>query len=122
VILNTALTTAKGLLNPILSGLNNNLVTPLGTAISGLAALNVNVQTTSNGSFTETAAQLELLGGTVSTINLANATVGPNAGPNAVPIVNPASAGLAGGIALLIGGAWFIAYRARRRTAALPVA
>lgn len=118
----TALSVAQGIINPILSGLNNNLVTPLGTAISGLAALNVNVQTTSNGSFTETAAQLELLGGTVSTINLANATVGPNAGPNAVPIVNPASAGLAGGIALLIGGAWFIAYRARRRTAALPVA
>jgi len=122
VTLAAALATAQGIVNPILSGLNTTLVGPLGTAISGLAALNVNVQTTSNGSFTETAAQLELLGGTAATINLANATVGPNAGPNAVPIVNPASAGLAGGIALLIGGAWFIAYRARRRTAALPVA
>lgn len=118
-----AITTAKGVIDPILTGLTGTLAGPLGTAIDALAQLDANVQTHgSNGSFTETALQLGLgSNGSIATVSLANATVGPNAGPLAVPLINPHSAGIAGGLGLLGFGAWAIAalWSRRRRHAAL---
>src|SRR5699024_9885969 len=72
--------TAKGLLNPILDGLTGALAGPLGEAVDALAQLNVNKQTNHpDGSFTQTALEVGLLpAGSAVSVQLANATVGPN--------------------------------------------
>ncbi|GAA4192837.1 hypothetical protein GCM10022288_25720 [Gryllotalpicola kribbensis] len=116
-VLAPAIATAQAVINPILSGLTGTLEGPLGAAITALAQLAVNVQThNSDGSFTETALRVGVgPNGSLASVDLANATVGPNAGPVAVPLINPSSAGIAGGVALLGGGAWFLAGLLRRR-------
>lgn len=51
-------------------------------ALADLVSLRTNVQSVADdGSFTQTALRVEVLGGDVATIDLANATVGPNAIP-----------------------------------------
>ncbi|WP_022883188.1 PVV-CTERM domain-containing choice-of-anchor G protein [Gryllotalpicola ginsengisoli] len=116
-VLSAAIATAQAVVNPILSGLTDTLEGPLGAAITALAQLAVNVQThNSDGSFTETALRVGVgPNGSLASVDLASATVGPNAGPVAVPLINPSSAGIAGGVALLGGGAWFLAGLLRRR-------
>jgi len=72
-------------------------------------------------SFTETALQVGLgPDGSLATVGLATATVGPNGGLEAVPVVNAESAGIAGGalaLGLAVLGAALIR---RRRTAQVP--
>ncbi|GAA4166517.1 hypothetical protein GCM10022286_31280 [Gryllotalpicola daejeonensis] len=122
--LSTALTTAKAAINPLLSALSTNVVAPLSTALTAVAQLKVNVQTHhTDGSFTETALQVGLgPDGSLGQVNLANATVGPNGGLVAVPVVNSASAGIAGG-ALAAGLAIVCAtVLARRRNALVQTA
>ncbi|GAA4187541.1 hypothetical protein GCM10022288_12670 [Gryllotalpicola kribbensis] len=117
--LTAAISTAKATITPLLSGLTANLVAPLSTALTAAAQLKVNVQTHhEDGSFTETALQLGLGPNcSLGQVNLANATVGPNGGLVAVPVVNSASAGIAGGALALglaiVGGTML----ARRRSA-----
>lgn len=100
LVLGTALSTATAVINPLLSGLPSALVTPLGTALGELVQLNVNVQRNgSDGSFTQTALQVGLLSsGALTTVDLASASVGPNAGLLAVPVAGPESAMIAGGV------------------------
>jgi hypothetical protein len=59
--------------------------------IAGLVSLRTNVQSTgSDGAFTQTALRVEVLDGSLATVNLANATVGPNAaGPGTTGPVTP---------------------------------
>lgn len=118
-LVTTAVNTAKGVVNPILSGLTSSLNGPLGSAVNALAQLDLGVQAHNpDGSFSETALQLGLgANGAIAQVPLANATVGPNAGPVAVPIVNAQSAGIAGGVGL-VGGAIVLAFWLRRRRVA----
>lgn len=116
-VLAPAITVARGVLNPLLSGLAGTLAGPLGSAITALAQLDVNVQSNnSDGSFTETALRVGVgPAGSLASVDLASATVGPNAGPLPVPLVNPSSAGIAGGVALLGTVVWFGVSLLRRR-------
>ncbi|QKS17919.1 choice-of-anchor G family protein [Curtobacterium sp. Csp2] len=105
----------------LLAGLTNTVQPALGTAIDGIAQLNVNVKTNgADGAFTETALRVELLNaGALTTVDIASATVGPNAGRAAVPIVNPASAGIAGGVGLLVAAAFALTVVRRRQALAV---
>jgi hypothetical protein len=117
--LSPAITTAKGIITPLLTGLTTSLVAPLGAALSQAVQLVVNHQShNADGSFTETALQVGLgPNGSLATVGLANATVGPNGGLEAVPVVNAESAGIAGG-ALALGLAVLGAALIRRRRTA----
>ncbi|WP_144805172.1 choice-of-anchor G family protein [Curtobacterium sp. BH-2-1-1] len=105
----------------LLAGLTNTVQPALGTAIDGIAQLNVNVKTNgADGAFTETALRVGLLNaGALTTVDIASATVGPNAGRAAVPIVNPASAGIAGGVGLLVAAAFALTVVRRRQALAV---
>ncbi|WP_307220305.1 choice-of-anchor G family protein [Microbacterium sp. SORGH_AS_0888] len=105
VALETAVATANATIVPVLNGLTSTVVTPLGNALTTLAQLQVNVQSTgSDGSFTQTALRVGLgPSGSLAAVNLASATVGPNAGQLAVPIAGPESAVLIGGFVVLAG-------------------
>ncbi|MDK8171098.1 choice-of-anchor G family protein [Curtobacterium citreum] len=112
---------ATATLTPVLAGLGTTLTGPLRTAIDGIAQLNVNVKTTgADGAFTQTALRVGLLNaGSLTTVDLASATAGPNAGRAAVPIVNPASAGIAGGVGLLVAAAFALTVVRRRQALAV---
>lgn len=105
----------------LLAGLTSTVQPALGTAIDGIAQLNVNVKTNgADGAFTETALRVGLLNaGALTTVDIASATVGPNAGRAAVPIVNPASAGIAGGVGLLVAAAFALTVVRRRQALAV---
>ncbi|GGL85370.1 hypothetical protein GCM10009706_25030 [Curtobacterium citreum] len=105
----------------LLATLTNTVQPALGTAIDALAQLNVNVKTNgADGAFTETALRVGLLNaGALTTVDIASATVGPNAGRAAVPIVNPASAGIAGGVGLLVAAAFALTVVRRRQALAV---
>jgi hypothetical protein len=115
---------AQGAVNLVLSGLASTLQTPLGTAIAALAQLQVNIKTNnSDGSFTQTALRLGIgPSHSIASVDLADATVGPNAGPAAVSIINPSSISIAGVLVLLAAGAWFAVTRIRRRGPSGPQA
>ncbi len=89
------------------------LVTALDTALTGVMALTVNNQATVAGTFTETALRVNLLAAAVTiatVVNLASASVGPNAGP-APPTaltIDPNSGPTAGGQTVTITGTNFI--------------
>ncbi|MCL9666281.1 choice-of-anchor G family protein [Curtobacterium albidum] len=119
--LSGVLSIATATLTPVLTGLNSTLTGPLGTAIDGIAQLNVNVKANgADGSFTQTALRVGLLNaGALTTVDLASATVGPNAGRAAVPIANPASAGIAGGVGLLVAAAFALTVVRRRQALAV---
>lgn len=111
-------------LNPLLNGLTDVLAGPIGTAVDAIAQLNVNNQTTNpDGSFTQNALTIGLgINGSLAEVRLANATVGPNAGIDGVPVANADSLLIAGGIvglaALGTGGFFLI----RRRQQLAPTA
>lgn len=99
-LLQAAIDLANSLLTPVLSGLTQTLAGPLGTAIDALAQLDVNNKTTNpDGSFTQNALTIGLgSDGALARVALANATVGPNAGIDGVPVANNESVLIAGGI------------------------
>lgn len=112
------LATAQNTLTPTLSGLPASL----GHFVDDVAQLRVNVTPArgADGSFTQTALRLGLLdAGALTTVDIASATVGPNAGRAAVPIVNPASAGIAGGVGLLVAAASALLVARRRQALAV---
>lgn len=89
LVAQTALNSASLLVATILSGLTAALVTPLLAAVSGLLQLKVNTQSSSLGSFTQNALTIGIgPAGAIARVGLANATVGPNAGP----VVSPPAA------------------------------
>ncbi|MHA7168722.1 PVV-CTERM domain-containing choice-of-anchor G protein [Arthrobacter bambusae] len=108
------LTTA---LNGVVSGVSSTIVTPLSNALTALVSAKVNVQQSSGGIFTERALQVGIAGGSIATVNLANASVGPNLLAAAIPVVNNDTLAISGAAALLALVCWFL-FRARRRTAA----
>jgi hypothetical protein len=144
----TVLNTVTATLGTVLSTVNTSLTTLLGTvggllgqltdALTGVLDLTTNIQSTSGGTFRETALRLDLLsaaGGATSLaasdplvrLNLATATVGPNAvapttttttppptTPSSTPIIKvdagrAGPAGDDGGISLLWVGVLLIA-------------
>lgn len=117
--LNAAITTARTTLNPLLTALSSTLSTNLAPAITTAAQLNVNRQATgADGAFTQTALRVGVgPNGSIAAVDLASATVGPNAGIAAVPVVNPASASIAGGALVLAAIAALLVQRRRRSTA-----
>lgn len=121
-VVNGILTPILGVLNGLLSGLNSVLSAPLAGLISAVGQLKVNVQNTANGVFTETALQLGLgPNGSVLKVNLANASVGPNASFSELPILAGGTAGLLVGAAVLAFGTVTaaVALDRRRRQSAL---
>ncbi|NYF09239.1 hypothetical protein HDC94_000395 [Leifsonia sp. AK011] len=120
IALQAAIDIANGLITPILSDLAADLGGPLGDAIDAVAQLNVNNKTTNpDGSFTQNALTIGLgTEGSIAEIALANATVGPNAGIEGVPVANPESLLIAGGILGAAALGAVIVLASRRRTAA----
>ncbi len=124
VVLNAALGVARGVVDPLLDGLATNLVAPLATALTALVQLQVNVQSTgADGSFTETALRVGVgPAGSLASVDLASASVGPNAGELAVPVAGAESLGIAGGLAgLAVLGALGVTLVRRNRFATRPV-
>lgn len=119
VALETAVGTARAVIVPVLDGLTDQVIAPLGTALTQLAQLQVNLQSSgADGSFTQTALRIGVgPGGSLASVDLANATVGPNAGQLAVPVAGPESLAIAGGF-LAVAGVVFGAFMLRRRTQA----
>jgi hypothetical protein len=98
IVLGAALGVAEGIITPVLDGLVDSLQGPLGAAITELAQLQVNVQSTVGGTFTQTALRVGVgPAGSIATVDLASAAVGPNAGQLAVPVAGPESLAIAGG-------------------------
>ena len=102
VAVQALLTTATGVVTPILSGLTGALNGPLGTAVNALLQLDVNNKSTIGGAFTQNALTIGVgTNGSLVRVPLANATVGPNGGPPApapvitgmTPITGPESGG-----------------------------
>lgn len=118
--LNLAVGTPLATISGLLGNLTTTLVTPLGGALSDLVSLKVGKQSTDGGVFTETALTVGVVnGGDVTSIALANAAVGPNAGELAVPIIHPEALGLLsiGGIVAI--GIGFAVFGGKKRRAAI---
>lgn len=123
ILLTVAVGTARAAVDLILGGLADSLQGPLGDAIAQLVQLPVNVQSTVDGTFTQTALRVGVgPNGSIATVDLASAAVGPNAGQLAVPVAGPESLAIAGGgfgLAAVIVAAVML----RRRTrVAVPTA
>ncbi|MBO9578408.1 MAG: choice-of-anchor G family protein [Microbacteriaceae bacterium] len=124
LVLGTALGVAQGVLNPVLAGLSGTLVPNLSGALTNLMQLQVGLEEHNpDGSFTKTALRIgDGPSGVLKTVNLATATVGPNAGLLAVPVVSSPEIAIAAGAAGLglgiVGLAW-VAGRRRRAGAAV---
>lgn len=111
-----ALATLTATLNGVVSGLSSTIVAPLTNALTALISAKVNVQQSNGGIFTERALQVGVAGGSIATVDLANATVGPNLLAAAIPVANNESLALSGATGLLALVCWLLV-RARRRTA-----
>ncbi|MDD7837247.1 MULTISPECIES: PVV-CTERM domain-containing choice-of-anchor G protein [Paenarthrobacter] len=113
-----ALAALTATLNGVTGALATSIVAPLSTALTALVSAKVNVQETApSGAFTQRALQVAVAGGSIATVNLANATVGPNLDAAAIPLVNTDTMAITGGVALLALLSWLFV-RSRRRTAA----
>lgn len=103
-----------------LATFNTTLSGSFATDLTSLGQVKVGIQSTStSGSLTETAMQVnEGANGTTAQVNLASATVGPNAGVSAAPIISEGTAGVVvlGAAALLamLGAAAVLLVRRRR--------
>ena len=121
-LLQAAIDLANGLLTPILNDLANALGGPLGTAIDGLAQLDVNNQSAGpDGQFVQNALTIGLgADGSIAEVALANAVVGPNAGIDGIPIANSDSLLIAGGLigAAALAGTAILLVRRRNLTSA----
>lgn len=108
-------------LNGVVAGVATTVVTPLSEALTALVSARVNVQETApSGAFTQRALQVGIAGGSIATVNLANATVGPNLDAAAIPLVNTDTMAISGGVALLALLTWLFV-RSRRQTAVAAV-
>ena len=113
-----AVGTLETAINTLVGGLTASLVTPLGDALTALVSARVNVQETApSGAFTQTALQVGVAGGSIATVDLASATVGPNLDAAAIPLVNADTLAISGGVGLLALFTWLFV-RSRRQVAA----
>jgi hypothetical protein len=106
-----ALGLAQPLLTTALAGLGATLEAPLGAAIAPLLQMTVNNQSTTAGAFTQNALTIGVgPAGSVARVAMANATVGPNAGPDGViriDDIDPNFGPVAGGTLVDITGTCF---------------
>ncbi|MFC8039114.1 choice-of-anchor G family protein [Paenarthrobacter sp. NPDC057355] len=117
IVAGPALAALTTTLNGVTGALASSIVAPLSTALTALVSAKVNVQETApSGAFTQRALQVAVAGGSIATVNLANATVGPNLDAAAIPLVNTDTMAITGGVALLALLSWLFV-RSRRRTA-----
>jgi hypothetical protein len=120
-ILGTAVTAAVDIANAAVDAVWSTFQTfignPITMAIAAVANITANAQARSAGSFTETALQINLLGGIAAQINLANATVGPNRPAEAVSIANRTTVAIASLVLLGAGGAILLRRRSTRQVA-----
>ncbi|UXM92729.1 choice-of-anchor G family protein [Paenarthrobacter sp. JL.01a] len=117
IVAGPALAALTTTLNGVTGALATSIVAPLSTALTALVSAKVNVQETApSGAFTQRALQVAVAGGSIATVNLANATVGPNLDAAAIPLVNTDTMAITGGVALLALLGWLFV-RSRRRTA-----
>ncbi len=114
--------TVRPAVTVILGGLGSALAGPIGTAVDALLQLDVNNQSTdASGAFTETALRVGIgQNGSIAALDIASATVGPNAGIDGVPVVNQDTALIGGGILLAVAGGavWYALVRRRHAAAA----
>lgn len=77
----------RAITTPIVTGLGSSFQGLFGLALAGLVQLTANHQEVVNGTFTQTALRVGLgARGALATVDLASASVGPNAGP---PTIEP---------------------------------
>ena len=112
IVLNPAIATVVAPVNTAVSGLGATVITPLATALTGVVSLRANDKTTAGGVFTQRALRVGLLGGLSAgtAVDLATASVGPNAGPLAAPTVSgitPVEGPVAGGTSVTLTGSAF---------------
>lgn len=111
-VLNPVIAAATAPVGDLIATLGDTVITPLTDALSQLVSLQVNVQETTAGTFTERALQLGVLPGTsLATVQLASSSVGPNAGPFVVPTavsLAPPSGPVAGGTTVTVTGSGFV--------------
>ena len=89
----------------------NVAIPELDTGLSDLLALRVNGQAVNAGMFTETALRVGIVpAGPLATVQLANASVGPNAGPQPPTItgINPNTGPTTGGQGVTVTGTGFV--------------
>jgi len=112
-LLNGLVTTVVAPVNATIAGLGATVITPLANTLTNVVALQANVKSTTGGVFTETALRvgvLPTLATPVASLNLASASVGPNAGP--IPTttgITPNHGPVAGGTTVTITGTNFTA-------------
>ncbi|PZF53890.1 hypothetical protein DEJ23_14060 [Curtobacterium sp. MCSS17_008] len=113
-VVNPVLAQVVAPINNVISGLGTTVVTPLADALTDIVSLQGNVQETSAGGvFTQRALRVGLLPNAATPaaiVNLASATVGPNAGPLAVPTLAslaPDNGPTAGGTTVTVTGTDF---------------
>jgi hypothetical protein len=103
--------TAQPLVNTLVAGLAGTLEAPLGAAVTALLQMTVNNQSTTAGAFTQNALTIGIgPAGSLARVALANATVGPNAGPDGViriDDIDPNFGPVAGGTVVDITGTCF---------------
>ncbi|MHC6223148.1 PVV-CTERM domain-containing choice-of-anchor G protein [Arthrobacter sp. MMS24-S77] len=117
----TALGVLSTGINGVVGGLTASLVTPLGNALTALVSAKVNLQETApSGAFTQTALRVGVARDTIASVDLANATVGPNLDAAAIPLANTDTLMISGGLGLLALLSW-VFVRSRRQTAAAAV-
>ncbi|QNK81641.1 IPT/TIG domain-containing protein [Nakamurella sp. PAMC28650] len=113
-LLNPVLTALTNGLNPIVSGLGANVITPLATALTGLVTLTGNVEPAlPNTAPTYSKAALSIgvvPAGNAAVVTLASASVGPNAGPPAPTATSlaPDHGPLTGGTTVTVTGTGFL--------------
>ncbi|MEZ2389438.1 choice-of-anchor G family protein [bacterium RCC_150] len=105
-------------LNGVVAGLSGTLLAPMSDALTALLSAKVNIKESNGGVFTQRALQLGIAGGSIATVNLANAIVGPNLDAAAIPVLNKDTLAISGAAGLLALVAWLF-FRARRRNIAV---
>ncbi|RFA12518.1 hypothetical protein B7R22_15480 [Subtercola boreus] len=92
-----AISTAQDIIGPVGATLGSPFQGPLGIALRGSAQLVVNHRETRNGALTETALRVGLgSAGSLAAVDLASASVGPNAGATVQPTTAPTPGTTAG--------------------------
>ncbi len=112
-VVDPVIATVTAPISTAIAGLGTTVITPIANALTTILSIQGNVQETAAGAFTERALRVRLLpGGTpaAAVVNLASSTVGPNAGPLAVPTVtglNPTHGPAVGGTPVTATGTGF---------------
>ncbi|MBA8989458.1 LPXTG-motif cell wall-anchored protein [Curtobacterium pusillum] len=112
-IVNPVLEQVVAPINDVIDGLGSTVITPLADALTDVVSLQGNVQETSAGVFTQRALRVGLLPNAetpAAVVNLASASVGPNAGPLAAPTataLTPDNGPASGGTTVTVTGTGF---------------